>query len=318
MTSDDDGNNNDDPKGIADQWLARHAHFASRIVPSDARPATALPRGKLHAYALVLPERRFNAQKLAAGLRMPLMHVVAVPKAGLRSDDLEAAGILQPKHPFKLEKNAGRVACNLSHLVALRHFASKAASPNDIAVVFEDDVDASRLRANGARDAMDALLGSFSENIDPTEPTILYMGYCFERAGVETRTVAPLLYKLLAPRCRHAYAVNRAGAELLLSRAFPQKIPGDEHWAVLIRKGALRALGPREPIFKQARDDLGTTLGNTNVLQASSPAPFYWTPALGEDPDSVFAFAAFIGLVLGAIIVLGFLIVGIKRWFERR
>ena len=153
----------------------------------------------------------------------------------------------------------GRVACHLSHIAVLSRFL---ASEGATCLVFEDDLKAPA--ADAAAKAARLVAGL------PADWDILYLGRCDDDCGRDV-AIAPGLVRCFTPACRHAYAVTRAGAEVLVANAFPlDRVCGDKIYKALIRDGQLRAYCAKPALFFQDRENLGSTIENFAVVRECS------------------------------------------------
>lgn len=160
--------------------------------------------------------------------------VKAIHYKDVDHDELIAMGFLDQNYAsYRLPEKPSVVAIHLSHCLALRDFVRNKKGAK-WAFIFEEDIALPRGGAKAKRYALQYLKEAESA-IPMDEPQLHYIGHCFSGEGGEQ--IADQLIKgkpeEARPRCRHAYVVNRAGAEELLRKSWPMYDNGDEMWALL-------------------------------------------------------------------------------------
>lgn len=194
------------------------------------------------AYVIATPERKDDAlDNLAVANCYPevIDAITDGDVSGLVSDDYEPNSIR-------------RVYCQMSHVKALRAFL---ATDNETAVIFEDD-----LIFDSGVEGLTA--DFFREVAGKLDWNVMYLGYALEHFP-KIEEVLSGVYRLFRPVCRHAYVVNRSGADEIIKTSFPMRNNGDEMMARLVETNLIYAYGPKKLLFNQNRERYGSTLGNT-------------------------------------------------------
>ena len=83
------------------------------------------------------------------------------------------------------------------------------------------------------------------------------------------------MYKSFRAFCRHAYAVTRDGAKIVLWGTLPMRgaKQSDETIADLASHGKLNMYVPDRAMFTQNRQNLGSTLDNKDIPQQECLRP---------------------------------------------
>lgn len=243
------GNIEMDPKM---KWLKSNTKWYSKPLTFNKTKWCGFDR----VYFITLPDRLKNVKSIAK--RMGIQNVwflKAIDKYGLNKElsELYEMGLVDEKYgngkDSRGKDNLGRMACHLSHLACIRHFLD---SKDGKCVIFEDDLQMPEPLTRRETE-------TFHNEVDNYNWNILYLGYCYE-SGSEP--IMDNVQRLKKPLCRHAYALTRNGAEIIMKNTLPQNDNGDQMYRKLIESGELRAYGPRKMRFLQNRGDFKTTLHN--------------------------------------------------------
>lgn len=160
--------------------------------------------------------------------------VKALHYKNLDHDQLMDVGLLDRKYGEKRLKEKPSVAgIHLSHSLALKHFL-EADDKSKWAFIMEEDVSIPK-GGKKAKDYLVKYLKDAASALPKEEPQLHYVGHCFTGQGGK-RIKGDVMKKTgpeQRPRCRHAYAVNKAGAKKLLESSWPMTNNGDEMWATL-------------------------------------------------------------------------------------
>ncbi len=208
-------------------------------------------------YVIALPDRLDGvlAALGKAAIRPEVFR--AIPKDALDTRALVELGYVTDRAISHL--HTGRIACHLSHVAVLRRFL---ASDDATCLIFEDDLKPAPVDAAAkAARLVDSV---------PADWDILYLGRCDDDCRRDV-AVAPGLVRCFSPACRHAYAVTRAGAHVLVANAFPMdRVCGDKIYKALIRDGRLTAYCAKPALFHQDRENLGSTIENFALVRECS------------------------------------------------
>lgn len=171
-------------------------------------------------------------------------------------------------NPYEYTKNLkltpGKIACHLSHIKALKQFLS---SDNETCMIFEDD-----LMLPYDID-VEKSVDNFFANL-PKDWEILFLGRCWDWCH-ESIIYNEYVCSNPRPLCRHAYVVNKSGAQKLVDLTNTMYLEaGDHMYADLVRNGTLTSYSPLESLFTQNRTTLSTQVMYTN------PNPVTCNPSL--------------------------------------
>ena len=108
-----------------------------------------------------------------------------------------------------------------------------------------------------------------SKELKPFNWDIIYLGKCHDNCGRYT-FITNQLVENISPVCRHAYAVTRKGARVILDNTLPIRDSGDGMVKLLITGGYLNGYAITPSLFHQNRKTLGSYLGNTGLLYECS------------------------------------------------
>ena len=92
---------------------------------------------------------------------------------------------------------------------------------------------------------------------------ILYLGHCWTKCE-DIICLTDQICTGGQPKCRHAYAVTRKGAEMLLQNTLPMYHAGDAMYKDVQNAGIIKGLLVSPALFYQNRDVMGSHLGNSN------------------------------------------------------
>ncbi|CAK9034986.1 Glycosyltransferase family 25 [Durusdinium trenchii] len=299
------------PRGCPEKlraWLRSRTSFIEADWGDDERrePSQVEEDFQGGVYVITLEKRREHVMGFMQELGMRPLLFRAIPKNSLDFAELVRVGAISKG--YAKEANRGRIACNLSHAACLLHALEQgglAAVKKRMALVFEDDIDVEDEAPGRAMARMHDFYKKAGK-VAGARPLLGYFGYCFEGDGTEKEVRG--MYRMVAPKCRHAYFFNGAAAETLFSHTLPQAFHGDETWGAAIRDGKIEAYGMVRPAIWQRREKLGTNLGNVGAvpLFSSVPQDTVASPkaALGERGTAVVALGASILVVICLGIVL--------------
>lgn len=206
-------------------------------------------------YVISIPERKDYILETLKTFRIEPEIIHATLKQNL---DLSTMSDEIAKSSYKVPNNLGRIACHLSHLRALQTFLD---SPAETAIIFEDD-----LKPCHSYTIFKRRMCSLKKEFHKVKPwDILYLGHCW----TSCKKMTPLtqqIYGNFEGACRHAYAVNRKAAELILTHTLPMYDNGDMMLKRMSHLGILNTYAIMPPLFFQNRGVLGSTLGNNDNL----------------------------------------------------
>lgn len=206
-------------------------------------------------YYIALPKRMENIQNVLKSFRIRAKKIEPVLKDTLHPENFVNDGLIDETYH---KANAGRVACHLSHRRALQTFLQ---SDANTALILEDDLhECPNFKKYQHR------LNSLIHELGQINWDVLYLGHCDAHCKKFDR-VANQIYTNGVPSCRHAYAVNRAAAHIILENTLPMTNNGDEMIRRLGKSGVLNIYTIMPPIFYQNRENLGSNLNNFGVLK---------------------------------------------------
>ncbi len=157
--------------------------------------------------------------------------------------------------------------CHFSHLKALQYFLDSTAST---ALILEDDLeecDDYDLFSRRLRDIAWNIGGKdYDYENDKYDEVfrswdVIYFGKCWDTCSNLLETSDPQLYKSVDMLCRHAYFVNRKGAQKLVDHLSGEfKGAGDKQMRELSRKGIITSYVVHPSLFYQARQKVKSKL----------------------------------------------------------
>ena len=217
-------------------------------------------------YIIAIPKRKSYMERVLRYYGVKGEFIETIMKDTLDKKQLVNQNLLHYDHEnqekiFKKKEahfsglNTGRIACHLSHMKALKTFLK---SDHQNCLIFEDDIKMSNKKK---------VITKFIETINSLPKGWEYanMGRCWDTCSKDKK-VNDYVVRSVRPLCRHAYVVNRTGANKILNYCLPMRgYPGDHHYAEMVHKKLLNAFSSKEQIFYQNRETLGTNLGNTTI-----------------------------------------------------
>jgi len=170
-------------------------------------------------------------------------------------DPIDKTTVHNPyQYTKNLNLNAGKIACHLSHVKALKTFLE---SPHKTCFIFEDDL----ILPEGLN--VEVAVNDFFSNV-PSDWEILFLGRCWDWCH-DSVIFNKYVCSNPRPLCRHAYVVNKSGAKKLVDYTNIMYMEaGDHMYADLIRKGILKSYSPYESLFRQNRTTLSTQVMYTS------------------------------------------------------
>jgi GR25 family glycosyltransferase involved in LPS biosynthesis len=164
-------------------------------------------------------------------------------------------------------KNAGEMACTMSHFKALQTFLSD--KDAQTAVIFEDDV-------SPCKDEMKYIrrLNSLRNELKRVpEWDILYLGHCYSTCS-SIKFITEQISKYTGCYCLHAYVVNRKGAQKILDLGCEEI--SDRCFKSIIANGHLKALQVFPSLFHQNRKDVGSELRGEQEMRECGGSPGFF------------------------------------------
>ena len=222
-------------------------------------------------YVIAIPKRKSYMERVLNYYDIKGEFIDTIMKDTLDKKELVNQDLLHYDHEnqeknFKKKEvhftglNTGRIACHLSHMKALKTFLK---SDHQTCLIFEDDIKMSNKKK---------VITKFIETIKSLPKGWEYanLGRCWDRCSKDQK-INKYLVRSVRPLCRHAYVLNRSGANKILNYCLPMKgYPGDHHYAEMVHKKLLNAFSSKEQVFFQNRETLGTTIGNNNIIKTCS------------------------------------------------
>lgn len=206
-------------------------------------------------YVIYLDKRKNNMENLMKYLNINANFFSAIHKDIINRDLMIEHKLLDENS----ELNMGRIACHLSHLYVLQEFLK-----NDnlkTCLIFEDDIAIPKNLKRTYQRFKHAL-----DNV-PKDWDVINFGNCWDLCHKRER-VTHQIFRSYRAQCRHCYAVSKNGARTILMNTLPMSVrPGDFSITALAEKGLLKMYITSPPIFFQNREEFGTNLGNTGLIQ---------------------------------------------------
>lgn len=204
-------------------------------------------------YAIVMPNRKKYIEKLMTALKIDVEIVGAVNKNQTSKKDL----ITSKKISKNSKLTLGRICCHLSHLKVLNKFLEN--KKNKTCLIFEDDLKIPE-RPEYINEEMKIVIKDLPKDWD-----LLNIGKCWEECNKMKYITKNLVRSY--PYCRHAYIVNRKGAEKIVSNTLPIKnLTGDQMYKSMSKKNELLIYSSVLPLFTQNRSKFGSELNNYDIL----------------------------------------------------
>ena len=206
-------------------------------------------------YIIYLDKRKESIEKLFKYLNIEPTMFSAIHKDIIQRDVLIQNNLINEDSSL----NMGRIACHLSHLYVLQEFLKN--DKLQTCIIFEDDL---AIPKN-----LNRLVKRFNKAMKdlPKDWDIINFGGCWDTCNTRTR-ITNELFKSTRAQCRHCYGVSKNGARIILSNTLPMSArPGDFSINALSEKGLLNMYVTSPSLFFQNREDFGTNLGNTALIQ---------------------------------------------------
>ena len=203
-------------------------------------------------YFITLPERLANVERMYTELHIEPTIFGAIPKESIYRDLLIKEGMITYDNIL----NTGKIACHLSHIIVLKEFIL---SGEKTCIIFEDDI---VLEPN--IDYVKKMSEIMSKV--PGDWDMINFGSCWDDCNKLIK-VNDEIVKSYKPYCRHAYAVTRRCASLILNHTIPMANDnGDKQISSMISNGLISCYSCIPILFKQNRDEFQSQLGNNDSL----------------------------------------------------
>ena len=195
------------------------------------------------SYVLFVPKRLKSIRNIMNGIGLNPQYVKGPNKDLINIKTLVQKKIItqdwydysfkkkQKKKRGRKKANTGRIACHLGHSKIWKKFLK---TSYKYALIFEDDL---HIVPSEYSDVNLKIINVL-KNIPP-DAQIVYLGYCFEDCSLNT-PYNNIFSNAIKPICRHAYLVNREGAEIILNKTKMMNIPGDLMISLLIKRKILK------------------------------------------------------------------------------
>lgn len=200
-------------------------------------------------YVITIDKRLEYIKYIMSIMKINPIIFKGVDKNNLDKDHLIKNKIVSPN--FFKNGNKGKIACHLSHIEVLKKFLKTKA---ENCLIFEDDI---MMPENISH------IKEYMENtmkVVPTNWDVIYFGRCWDNCK-DAIIINQYLMKS-QPVCRHAYAVSRKGAKIIIENTKPQTTTGDKMYKKLNIKGLLDIYSTIEPLFFQNRTDISSEIGH--------------------------------------------------------
>jgi len=215
-------------------------------------------------YVVTLPSRRKYISRVMATLNIEPVYIDAV-----LAKDLDRAALVQQEViTSDCTLSLPRIACHMSHTDAMMRFLHGGGAT---ALIFEDDI--APLGDEGELAQLQKSMARFMANV-PEDWDLVNFGRCWDFCATNLQ-IADNVYKSFRAFCRHAYAVTRDGAKIVLWGTLPMRgaKQSDETIADLASHGKLNMYVPDRAMFTQNRQNLGSTLDNKDIPQQECLRP---------------------------------------------
>ena len=203
-------------------------------------------------YVITIPKRKKYINKI-----MNIMKINPIIFKAVEKDKLDRKKLIEENI---IEKDSilvnGKIACHLSHVEVLKSFLKN--SKSRTCFIFEDDIklpDNLTSRINKIK----KIIKSIPSNWD-----LINFGKCWDICS-NTDIINEDIIKSF-PLCRHAYAVTRKGAQIIIENTFPMKTSGDVMYKQLALDKKLNIYTSINRIFDQNREKMGSELDNNDKL----------------------------------------------------
>lgn len=205
-------------------------------------------------YAIVIPKRKAYIDDVMKKIGIDYIPFDAVLKDTINRDELRSEGIIKKDSKIDRPENHGRIACHLSHIGVLREFLK---GDKDVCFVFEDDI----ALPNNVDDIKQKIINILKHM--PSDWQMFNFGKCWDRCN-NMEFINQYVIKSI-PVCRHAYAVTRIGAQILVNNTIPMSNNGDTMYRKLIEENQIIAYTTDVELFTQNRQEMGSELGNDKL-----------------------------------------------------
>jgi GR25 family glycosyltransferase involved in LPS biosynthesis len=216
-------------------------------------------------YVIALPKRKdYILRSLSTfGITPEIMDPIF--KGNLDGSSLIKNKIVKKSYNYK---NMGKVACHMSHLKVMEKLLSTDA---ETALIFEDDV--KECSGKLFYDKRILSLKKELEKIKDEKWDVLYLGHYSSECS-EMNFITEQVCKGGNSLCRHAYAVNRRGAEKILKETLPMYKNGDCMMCDMDVDGRLKSFKVMPPIFYQKSMNLESIFyQNNGGLKSNTGSP---------------------------------------------
>jgi hypothetical protein len=205
-------------------------------------------------YIITLEKRKKYIKNIMKTMKIENYEIIdAIDKNTLNLRDLMEKNLLSNK--FNL--NQGRMACHLSHIKTIRNFLSQ--SKLETCLIFEDDI-----KIPVQISTIDKQINDVINNV-PDDWNVINIGKCWEECNL-IKIINEHVVKSF-PLCRHAYILNKEGANIILYNTLPLGgFPGDEMMKQLASADILKIYAPHLSLFTQNRSKLKSELNNGDTL----------------------------------------------------
>ena len=222
-------------------------------------PIKLVPTNWLHnivdtVYVISLRKRREYITNVMSLMKIKPIYFEAIYKKNIDRDQL----IKENKILKDCQLNNGRIACHLSHIAVLKDFLKH--ENQKTCFIFEDDIKLIDY----------SLLFKSTESIQdiiknaPSDWDVINFGRCYDDCNTQT-TINKNLGSS-SPLCRHAYAITRKGAQIIIDKTIPMTDKGDVMVKNLIVNKQLICYSAIPRIFNQNRKEIQTELGNKDKM----------------------------------------------------
>jgi hypothetical protein len=219
-------------------------------------------------YCICLPQRAAYVQGIMRQLQIEPVYVQPVLKSELPDTVLDDNQIVQRSAMNSTDRanlNKARVACHLSHLAAVKLFLDTA---HEKCLILEDDI-----WPEFTLEKLKLAFAHLREHL-PHDWNFVNLGRCWADCASQIH-ISRILVRSDRMFCRHAYMLNRSGAEVMSRHLMPMKKAGGDVIVLdLIRAGLLTGLAVTPRFFGQNRSRLGSLLGNDGDLRECADGSF--------------------------------------------
>jgi GR25 family glycosyltransferase involved in LPS biosynthesis len=251
-------------------------------------------------YVITMESRKEHITKTMKEMKVKAEIFDAIDSKILDRAELISMGKITPF----CNLNTPRIACHLSHHAVLNKFLSTTAQS---CFIFEDDVGVPRDLVDTSK-KMQYIMANI-----PPDWDVINFGRCWDNCA-EAKLINKHTIKS-NPVCRHAYAVSRKGAAIIVEKTLPMSFnPGDQMIQNLGKESQLDIFVSSPALFHQRRHVFGTFLGNTKTLREAADrcADFIRVSVVVINSDSFEGLEQRLIKPLGSTDVVDEIIVGVK------